>query len=268
MFSVLLLILLLGGVMYPTVLTVRLARRSGSQALFSDLRHIASFGPIFAQFRPSRYYFSMLYLVALLTKALVIGFGKDHGQVQVVLMIIVEFLVLLAYLSLRPCGSKSGDVLGTFLAAVRLVTAGLMVAFIEHLALAAIPRVVIGIVIVVVFSIAVVVMAVNILTHVYQALRSVMKPHHSVLRPFVISADSSDLETGCSDEKVLSQEPNQCEAVTPGQGANASMDHLHDERSDVSTPLDGKEESSASPLAKDDLESAPGGRSCSSSANL
>lgn len=101
----------------------------------------------------------------MLLKAIFVAFAKGNGEVQVILMLIVEACILASFLVLKPYKTRGGDVLGLFLAIVRLACTGLMIAFMETLAVAAIPRVAIGIVAAVMFSVAVIVLFVNIVLH-------------------------------------------------------------------------------------------------------
>lgn len=87
-------------------------------------------------------------------------------------MIVVEFGVLAAHFACKPYKTKGGDVLATYLAIVRFVCTALMVAFMETIHLAAIPRVVIGIIIAVLFSVAIIVLFVNILLGLRLIFRS------------------------------------------------------------------------------------------------
>jgi hypothetical protein len=100
-----------------------------------------------------------------------ISFANGHGEVQVILVLIVEFGVLVSILALKPHITRGGDVLFSYLSIVRLVCTGLSVAFIESLNLAAIPRVVIGLITVAIYSIAIVVMFFNSVFHLVQAIR-------------------------------------------------------------------------------------------------
>jgi hypothetical protein len=129
------------------------------------MEHITLCGPLYAQYRTPRYYFSLPLIVATFLKAIFVAFAKANGEVQVILMVLVELGVMAAHLVLRPYKTRGGDVLASYLAIVRFVCTGLMIAFVETLAVAAIPRVAIGIVIAVLFSIAVVVLFINICIH-------------------------------------------------------------------------------------------------------
>ncbi|KAJ7132865.1 hypothetical protein C8R43DRAFT_1023727 [Mycena crocata] len=152
-------------IIYPVYLTLRLVRQESPDALEFNDEHLATHGPLYAQYRTPRYYFFLPLLVAAFVKAVVIAAGQGSGMAQVVVFLIVELGVVIAHIVLKPYNTKGGDVFSTYLAIVRLVCAGLMVAFVESINVAAIPRAVIGAVIAVIFSIAVVVLAINLFVH-------------------------------------------------------------------------------------------------------
>jgi len=83
--------------------------------------------------------------------------------VQIVSVVCIELFLLLSHVVLTPGKTRRADILCVFLSVIRLVTAGLLVAFIVPVALPPIPRVVIGFIVLVLFSVAVVVMFFNTL---------------------------------------------------------------------------------------------------------
>ncbi|KAJ7209480.1 hypothetical protein GGX14DRAFT_364546 [Mycena pura] len=152
-------------IFYPAHLIFRLVRRESLDALESSDEYLASHGPLYAQYRIRRFYFFCLFLVSTLVKAIVIAAGQGSGMAQVVIFVIVELVVVIAHVLVKPYDSKGGDILSTYLALVRLVCAGLLIAFVQSIGVAAIPRVVIGAVIVVIFSIAAIVLSANLFLH-------------------------------------------------------------------------------------------------------
>lgn len=156
---------ILGLILYPIFLTLRLAARSTPYALFSHDQHLAAYGSIYAQYRLQRYIFFLVPLIALFLKAIIIAFAHGHGEAQIIIITIIEGFVVIAHFVLRPAKTKGGDVFSTFLAIVRLVCTALMIAFIERLAVDAIPRTVIGLVIAVIFSVTVIVVIINLVIH-------------------------------------------------------------------------------------------------------
>ena len=170
-FSVISFVAILAGVLYPTILTHRLARNTKPYDLYTTPHHLAVLGPLYAQYRPSRYYFFTPILCATFFKAALIAFLHSHGEAQVIAITICEVLLLAAHATLRPHTTRGGDVLGTGLTVARLIAAGLSVAFVQRLRLAAIPRVVIGIVVALVLSGAVLVLWVWVWVQAWKTVR-------------------------------------------------------------------------------------------------
>jgi len=91
---------------------------------------------------------------------------------QVIVLVILEGLILISIIVLKPYETKKADILAGFLAVVRLVCTGLMIAFLPSLQVKAIIRVVIGCITAVLFSIAVVVMFFNTVWNILHPLFS------------------------------------------------------------------------------------------------
>jgi hypothetical protein len=135
-------------------------RRSSPWLLAEDL---PAHEPLYGQYRILRYYFFVFPLLSTFLRAVVIAAAKNNGTVQIVTVVCIELFLLISHVLLTPGKTRRADILCIFLSVVRLVTAGLLVAFIVPVALPPIPRVVIGIIVLVLFSIAVVVMLFNTL---------------------------------------------------------------------------------------------------------
>ena len=148
--------------------------------------------PLWGQYRSERRWHFIPLLVALLAKSAFIAFGQANGKMQVVVLVILEGLVFISIIVLKPYETRGAGVLAGFLAVVRLVCTGLMIAFLPSLGVKAIIRVVIGFIIAVIFSIAVVVMFFNT---VWNILRPLFSRKGSPLSPSD-SSHSSALEKG------------------------------------------------------------------------
>ncbi|KAF8210116.1 hypothetical protein K438DRAFT_1809034 [Mycena galopus ATCC 62051] len=216
LFSVLTLLAISAVVIYPVYLTLRLARRESPDALESNLEHLATHGPLYAQYRIPRYYFFLPLLLAAFVKAVVIAAGQGSGMAQVVVLIIVELAIVATHILLKPYDSRGGDVFSTYLAIVRLVCTGCMIAFVQSLEVAAIPRVAIGAVIAVIFSIAVIVLAINIFLHA--GVNRLWRRNNKAAPSRQGSADASMLEKG--DLTPLESEPGRAShSRTPSQSS-------------------------------------------------
>ncbi|KAI0766551.1 hypothetical protein BC629DRAFT_1293026 [Irpex lacteus] len=130
-----------------------------------DPAESATLLPWTAALRPQRYYYALAIFTAMLVKTLVTGFGQAHGMVQTIIILITEIALFASLLVLRPFQTRGADILAVILSVFRVVCTGLMIAFSESLDLDAIPRVVVGIIIAVIYSVAVVLMFFNILVN-------------------------------------------------------------------------------------------------------
>ncbi|EPQ57401.1 TRP-domain-containing protein [Gloeophyllum trabeum ATCC 11539] len=190
--SVIMFLVIVAYVLWPSFVTLRLARDSSPFALYTHTDHLQANGPLYAQYRNPRYYFFAPLIVGAFLKALFVSFAKASGTTQVIALIIIEFAVFVAVVTLKPFRRRGGDFLAGYLAIVRLICTGLMVSFIERLNVKPIPRTVIGAVIAVIWAVAVVVMFINIVVNL--GLSNLWRRHKN-------SAQSSILEKGETIEK-------------------------------------------------------------------
>ncbi|KAG7446396.1 TRP-domain-containing protein [Guyanagaster necrorhizus] len=153
------------GTGYSAFIVMRTAHQSKAYALYSRPAIISSHGPLYAQYRTARYFFFLISLACVYLKAIFIVFAKASGLAQIILFLTVEVGVMTSVFVLRPHRTRGADVLASYLAIVRLVCTGLMIAFVERLAVDAIPRVAIGIVMAVIYSVAVIVVVINFVLH-------------------------------------------------------------------------------------------------------
>ncbi|KAH6914442.1 integral to membrane protein [Coprinopsis sp. MPI-PUGE-AT-0042] len=182
---------------FPIFLMVQRVRGEDPFALYTPGNPcLLANGPLYAQYRPVRYYFTGLNLAASFLRAIVIAFAKGNPRGQVGLLITVEALVVLSHGLLTPSKTRGGDVFSTYLAIVRLTCSGLLIAFLQPLNVNPIPRVVIGIVIAVIYSIAVIITVFNFALNVVLHLWSARKPDSKVSSETDLSSQGSMLEKG------------------------------------------------------------------------
>lgn len=124
-----------------------------------------SLSPLTAPFLSERIYYLIPLLLSVVVKALVTAFGHAHGFAQSIIITVIDGFLLLSLCVLKPHRTRHADVLHGYLAIVRFVCSGLLIAFAESIQLMAIPRTAIGIVVAVIFAIAVIVMFFNILVN-------------------------------------------------------------------------------------------------------
>ncbi|KAF8160667.1 hypothetical protein B0H34DRAFT_672814 [Crassisporium funariophilum] len=199
--SVLTLLAIMALVGYPAFQTLRLSGRETPVALYAPHKpQINQNGPLYAQYRSTRYYFFLPLLAAFFLRAILIAFVKTSSEAQLALMIVIESGLVAAHIVLKPFKTKGGQVFSTYLAITRLVCTGLMIAFLEKLSVKAIPRVVIGIIIALAFSISVVVVVINMILHTgLERLWSRNKAGHGSSSPSLespLGSEGSMLEKG------------------------------------------------------------------------
>ncbi|KAI4528653.1 TRP-domain-containing protein [Schizophyllum commune Loenen D] len=163
--SVILLLIVLAGVCFTVFSTLRIAKHSRPSALYSTPQHAQSLGPLYTPYREPRFYFFFIVLSIIVIKAIFIAFAHASGPAQIGALLGVEIIYFVALCALKPHPTRGSDVLAGYLSVSRIVGTGLLIAFVESMNVAAIPRVVIGIIIALIFSVATVVMAINIFLH-------------------------------------------------------------------------------------------------------
>ncbi|KAH9484998.1 TRP-like ion channel pkd2 [Psilocybe cubensis] len=198
--SVLTLIAISALILYPSFLTLRLARQESPVALYTPgTQSLSRNGPLFAQYRSPRYYFFVPLLIAFVLRAIFISFAKSSAEAQIALLLVVEFGLVCAHFALKPAKTRGGDVFNTYLSITRFVCTGLMIAFLEKLQVKAIPRVVIGIVVALAWSVAVLIVIGNITWHTVLAFAQLLglkKRTQPSILDSPVNSEGSMLEKG------------------------------------------------------------------------
>lgn len=175
--SVISLLSLYGFLAYSAYKCISLTRRCNTWALYTQSDHLTSFGPLYAQYKESRWWFFFVTLFALLIKFIFIAFAEDSGIAQVIGLLLIEIFFMLPTVLLRPHERNFGRVVNIFLCAVRILNTGLLFAFVETFNVKAIPRVAIGIVLAVVWSIAILVLFFNLIFNIFVMLLKISRGH-------------------------------------------------------------------------------------------
>ncbi|OCB92087.1 TRP-domain-containing protein [Sanghuangporus baumii] len=165
LFSVLTFLVILFYVLYPSFLTIRLAKRSRPDALYEELQHRVSFGVFHAAYRPPRWWFFTIPVTVLFIKAIVTAFGYASGLVQLILILIIEIFLFISIIVFKPHPTRGADILASTLSIGRILITALTFAFVESFEVAAIPRVGVGIAAAVVASLCVILMFFNIIVN-------------------------------------------------------------------------------------------------------
>ncbi|CAL1706967.1 unnamed protein product [Somion occarium] len=181
--------------------------------------HHSSIEPLVAPYRPQRFYYGSIVLLAMFVKALVTAFAKGQGKVQAILILVVEGLFFGVLVVMKPHRTRGADVFAGYLSLTRTACTGLTIAFSQSLALAPIPRVVIGIVIAVIFSISVVVMFLNIVYNLVLWIwaRGRSRKEGTTVLPSRASSSAASVENG-QDKKDEEKLPTA--SVTPASSSH------------------------------------------------
>ncbi|KAF9449170.1 TRP-domain-containing protein, partial [Macrolepiota fuliginosa MF-IS2] len=153
---------------YPPYLIFGLVRKSKDPYELYSLSpptYLTSLGPLYAKYRPERYYVFLTLLIVPFLKAIFISFANPSGLAQVILLFVTEFAVLGLQIGLRPDRTKGGYILNTYLGVTRLVATGLLISFVERTAVKAIPRTVIGVIIAIIWAVAVVILILDLVIY-------------------------------------------------------------------------------------------------------
>ncbi|KAA1472856.1 TRP-domain-containing protein [Dentipellis sp. KUC8613] len=220
---------LLVAIGYAVLRVLLFARKSSPYNLYIDL---PCFEPLYGKYRVERYFFFTLPIAAIFLRALFTAFAHADGTVAIIAIVIIEGFLVLSLSVLRPARTRRADVLSIFIALVRLFCAGLCIGFLEQLQTAAIPRVVIGIIIAIMYSVAVVLMFLNTLWNLglkrvylrraFSSLQSSQSPSssHSML-------EKNDIERDIVDKKVV---------VSAVQAVGSPADSVYNDRPGNPTP--------------------------------
>jgi hypothetical protein len=191
--SVLFLLVVLAAVGVPSFLITRTARREGPDALHAHPSQLIAHGPLHAAYRPARWYTSLVLFSVLLLRALFTAFAQSNALVQIVLLLVTEVLFFVALCVLKPHPTRGADVFAGYLGLTRVVATGLLVAFVPSFGVRPIPRVVIGVIVIVLYSIAVIVAFVNVVVHLVGPVfrRGSAARHQASGMPLVDEKDSA-----------------------------------------------------------------------------
>lgn len=160
------LVIILMALIIPSVLAVLSPYTLKALSRFNVSFSESALIPLSAPFQPHRLWYLIPLLIAIFFKSLVIAFAHAHGLAQTICFLCADVVVFGLLVLVKPYRTRHADILMGYLGLLRIIADGLMIAFAESLNLSAIPRVVIGIIIAVLWSIAVVIMFLNILVNI------------------------------------------------------------------------------------------------------
>jgi hypothetical protein len=155
---------------------IRHRRRSstspGVSFLYTSYNWFHSGGALYRAYRQKFHWFWFIFVLAIIARSGFIAFGPQDGFAQVIGNVVVELIVLVALLACRPHKDRKGDWLAPFLSFCRLAAFGLLIAFLPRVGVRAIPRTIIGFVIIVLFGIPAVLLFFGLLFNLGEYLAS------------------------------------------------------------------------------------------------
>lgn len=192
--SVLSFLVILVAIIVPSFYIFRFTRQNSPYALFHHSNLISRYNLLFASYRQERYWFFAPMLAALFFRAFFIAIAQGSPPAQLALLIFIELSLVLAFFLLKPAKSRLTHVFTIYLAFTRLVCTAMMIAFLETLQVMAIPRVVIGVIIALIWSVCVLIVIGSIVWNIFLAISRRGRLNETEVSP--VSSESSTIERG------------------------------------------------------------------------
>lgn len=168
-FSVLGMLAVLAPLVWALTVEILKARRESYDnadvsELYTEPRVFNSVGVLYRPYRQRFHWFWFApLLLATIARSGFIAFGQSRPWAQVIGCLVVEFIVFVTLIVCRPHKDRKGDWLAPVLSFFRMALFGLLVAFIEDVKLKAIPRTIIGIVMIALVGIPTVILLVGLI---------------------------------------------------------------------------------------------------------
>ncbi|KAG8953502.1 hypothetical protein FRC04_002344 [Tulasnella sp. 424] len=163
--SVLTIVTLASCLVYSAYLLVKVYRHHAWSKTTEPLPYPLS--PYTEPWATHRWFTTIAFTVPIMIlKSALTSFAKSSGFVQVIAFIIMDGVALAAIFVFKPGKTRSSDVLEGFIAFIRLVTSCCLVAFVETVKVKPIPRVAVGIVLLVLESVVIIVLFLGVIRNV------------------------------------------------------------------------------------------------------
>ena len=143
-FAVLLTLVPLAVAFVLSILYARRNRQAMVSPLYTSFRWYHSVGMIYRKYRPKFHFFWFIIVLAMIARSGFIAFGNNEAWAQVIGNLVVELIILVSLLALRPHKDRKGDWLSVVLSIGRLLIFGLLVAYIPSLEIKALIRAILG----------------------------------------------------------------------------------------------------------------------------
>lgn len=140
------------------------ATAPGISPLYTSFRWFYSAGVLYRPYRQKFHFFWFApFVLGMVARSGFIAFGPANAWAQVIGNMVIEAIVFVLLLVCRPHKDRKGDWLAPFLAFLRLVAFGLLIAFIPSVGVDAIPRAIIGFVEIVVIGVPTIILFIGLI---------------------------------------------------------------------------------------------------------
>ncbi|ORY42131.1 hypothetical protein BCR35DRAFT_311286 [Leucosporidium creatinivorum] len=142
------------SILFLAIRTLLLVRRTSRDAILANGG--GPYTPLWNTFKPSRWWFFLPLLIATVLRAIFIAFARNHGWVQTVALVAIEFIVFVSMCIFTPFNDKSSNGMNITIQILRCIISGALIVFNRSIGLNEIIRVAVGAVIAVISSVVVI----------------------------------------------------------------------------------------------------------------
>jgi hypothetical protein len=133
--------------------------------LFDNKEIWRNYSIFYENYKKSYWWLFVPVIVYMFAKGVVIAAGDGHGMFQTAGQLIIESLMLVLLLFLRPFSLKSGNWINIIIQIVRVLSVVCILVFVEQLGIAQTPKTVVGVILIVVQSVLTGLLAILILVN-------------------------------------------------------------------------------------------------------
>ncbi|KAK9447570.1 TRP-like family, partial [Limtongia smithiae] len=161
----------------------------GIESLYQHKPWVRWYGLFYGQFKTQFWWFFVIMLAASFSRSAFTALADGHGMVQVIGQIVVEVLLFLALVAIRPFNRRSGNVVNSIISVVRIVSLACILVFVEELGIEAETSTIVGIVLIVLQAALTILLVVLMIIQALMALFLKSRPNkalsaESELQPF------------------------------------------------------------------------------------
>lgn len=143
----------------------------GHEILYRNAHYRKRYGFLYNRFKVSSFYFFAPLIVYEIAKAGFIGLGQGHAYVQTVGLTAVELVLLLMLIFTLPYYDKTSKVVNIFISLIRLISYGVLIAFVEELGVQATPKAGLGLALLILQAALGAILAIMVFINLFLGLR-------------------------------------------------------------------------------------------------